>query len=100
MHVDLTPLTHLVLGPRGRILNHVDQLRPATQRPSEVITEPNDMHFSQDPAHTPVEIPTQPGAVITPDYHGAPVLSQPAIVVGREYEMLNIFMVSDSHDND
>ncbi|KAJ8654259.1 hypothetical protein O0I10_010081 [Lichtheimia ornata] len=79
-------------GPRGRILNHVDQLRPATQRPTEVITEQSDMPFAQDPVHTPVEIPTQPGAVITPDYHGAPVLSQSALVVGREFEMLNIFL--------
>lgn len=78
-------------------MNHVDQLRPATQRPTtEVLTEQSDMPFTQDPAHTPVEIPTQPGAVITPDYHGAPVLSQPALVVGREFEMLNIFLVSKS----
>lgn len=77
-------------------MNHVDQLRPATQRPTEVISEQSDMPITQDPAHTPVEIPTQPGAVITPDYHGAPVLSQPALVVGREFEMLNIFLVSKS----
>ncbi|KAI8146366.1 Scramblase [Fennellomyces sp. T-0311] len=51
-----------------------------------------DEHFSSDPAHTPVHIEQRPGAVITSDYHGAPMLSQSALVVGREFEMMNIFL--------
>lgn len=91
-------------GPRGRILNHVENLRPVTaQRSSRSpqksmqpnITVEEDKHFTANPAETQVEIP-QPtaGAVVTPSYHGAPLLSQSALVVGREFEMLNIFLVS------
>ncbi|KAL1932970.1 hypothetical protein VTP01DRAFT_8648 [Rhizomucor pusillus] len=90
-------------GPRGRILNHVESLRPATaQKPTIPQREPvqpnnitveEDQHFAANPAETQVDIP-QPtaGAVVTPDYHGAPLLSQSALVVGREFEMLNIFL--------
>lgn len=95
------------VGPRGRILNHVESLRPATaQKPTIPQREPvqpnnitveEDQHFAANPAETQVDIP-QPtaGAVVTPDYHGAPLLSQSALVVGREFEMLNIFLVCSS----
>ena len=104
---------YIILGPRGRILNHVENLRPATatqqqqtqqtypeqqqqqdqqQQPGNVMIQ-QDEHFSSDPAHTPVNIPQKPGAIITPDYHGAAMLSQSALVVGREFEMMNIFLV-------
>ncbi|KAI8381257.1 Scramblase-domain-containing protein [Radiomyces spectabilis] len=100
------------LGPRGRILNHVERSRipprptqlseatPAassaassipTETPSNVIIKDDD-RLSADPAHTLVEIPQREGQIITPDYHGAPVLSQSALVVGREFEMMNIFL--------
>ncbi|KAG2218824.1 hypothetical protein INT45_007591 [Circinella minor] len=105
-------------GPRGRILNHVENYRPVTatqqqqqqqtqqpypeqqqqqqdqqqqQQPNNVLIQ-QDEHFSSDPAHTPVHIPQKPGAIITPDYHGAAMLSQSALVVGREFEMMNIFL--------
>ncbi|KAI9312981.1 Scramblase-domain-containing protein [Dichotomocladium elegans] len=98
-------------GPRGRILNHVEAMRPSQKMPSRIVgamtqqqhlpyQEPEHQHhgkrdhlsFSPDPAHTPVDIPSQSGQIIKPDYPGAPVLSQPALVVGREIEMMNIFL--------
>jgi hypothetical protein len=49
--------------------------------------------LSEDPASTEVSIPTPSDAVVTPDYKGAIVLSQPALVVGRQLEMMNVFLV-------
>lgn len=78
-------------------MSHVDQLRvkaapSVARRPN--ITVQEDQQFSPNPAQVPVEIPeAKEGAVVTPDYHGTPVLAQPALVVGRELEMMNIFLV-------
>jgi hypothetical protein len=93
----------LSIGPRGRIRQHIDRQAPvaATQRPSPVesatttdlIHQPNPQ-FVSDPAHTAVQIPEAPDAIVKSTYPGAPVLSQSALVVGRELEMMNIFLVS------
>ncbi|SAL95431.1 hypothetical protein [Absidia glauca] len=89
------------LGPRGRIRQHIDRQAPvaATQRPAPVepttttdlIHQPNPQ-FVSDPAHTAVQIPEDPDAIVKSTYPGAPVLSQSALVVGRELEMMNIFL--------
>ncbi|CAO3590866.1 unnamed protein product [Absidia cylindrospora] len=39
-----------------------------------------------------VNIPQAHDAVVTSTYAGAPALSQPALVVGRELEMMNVFL--------
>ncbi|ORX61437.1 Scramblase-domain-containing protein [Hesseltinella vesiculosa] len=49
-------------------------------------------HFVEDPVHVPVVIPQNPGAIVTPSSLGAPVLAQSALIVGRELEMLNVFL--------
>ncbi|KAG0175026.1 hypothetical protein DFQ30_001023 [Apophysomyces sp. BC1015] len=82
-------------GPRGRILNHVEALKP--NRPPRVVTQSETVVVDNPtPAvavQTAVEIPpTKEGQVITHDYKGAPVLAQSALVVGRELEMMNVFL--------
>ncbi|KAI8084487.1 Scramblase-domain-containing protein [Halteromyces radiatus] len=95
------------LGPRGRIRQHVERQIPSqrvtnnvvqpeqatttTTTASSLIQQPNP-NFSSDPVHTPVYIPEAQDAIVTSSYAGAPVLSQPALVVGRELEMMNIFL--------
>ncbi|KAI8069976.1 Scramblase-domain-containing protein [Gongronella butleri] len=49
-------------------------------------------HFVSDPVHTPVVVPQLPGAIVTASSAGAPLLSQSALVVGRELEMMNVFL--------
>ncbi|KAL0079441.1 Scramblase-domain-containing protein [Phycomyces blakesleeanus] len=96
------------LGPRGRILNRVTPPRPI--RPvltkedniSEPSTKTNSVesnveiqsneHFAADPANVPVHIPSQPGEVLQPHSPGAAVLTKSALVVGRELEMMNVFL--------
>ncbi|KAI8341849.1 Scramblase-domain-containing protein [Chlamydoabsidia padenii] len=92
------------LGPRGRIRQHVDRqaiqrnhqpprpIEPATATAThELIHQPNPQ-FVSDPTQTSVHIPEASDAIVTYSYSGAPVLSQPALVVGRELEMMNIFL--------
>ncbi|CAO3617249.1 unnamed protein product [Cunninghamella blakesleeana] len=71
--------------------NTIDNSNNNTATTTTLLQEPNP-HFASNPSLVPVKIPQEPNAVITPDYIGAPVLSQPAIVVGRELEMLNVFL--------
>jgi len=52
----------------------------------------HDAKLSEDPASTAVSIPTPSEAVVSPDYKGAVVLSQPALVIGRQLEMMNVFL--------
>ncbi|KAI9286270.1 Scramblase-domain-containing protein [Umbelopsis sp. AD052] len=91
-------------GPRQRI-GHQPIARPqkvaAAYAPppgedkSVSHTEPlveHDAKLSEDAAATEVSIPTPSGAVVTPDYKGALVLSQPALVIGRQIEMMNVFL--------
>lgn len=94
----------LFVGPRGRIRQHVQRPAVETQRinprPVEPVTATDLIHqpnpqFVADPAHTSVQIPEAHDAIVTSSYAGAPVLSQPALVVGRELEMMNIFLVSE-----
>lgn len=98
-------------GPRQRILNHAQVTRPqkiiAASEPLHNVNntqeekatpqrEPlvqHDAKLSENPASTEVSIPTPSEAVVTPDYKGAIVLSQPALVVGRQLEMMNVFLV-------
>lgn len=78
----------LYIGPRGRILNHVETLRPA--RPAQAAPAQQLVETVDDT----VDIPEpEAGAVIRPDNIGAPVLSHSALVIGREFEMMNIFLV-------
>ncbi|KAI9300981.1 Scramblase-domain-containing protein [Cunninghamella echinulata] len=49
-------------------------------------------HFASEPSQVPVNIPQDPNAVVTSSYPGAITLSQPAIVIGRELEMMNVFL--------
>lgn len=51
-------------------------------------------HFASEPSQVPVNIPQDPNAVVTSSYPGAVTLSQPAIVIGRELEMMNVFLVN------
>ncbi|KAH8556854.1 Scramblase-domain-containing protein [Umbelopsis sp. PMI_123] len=94
-------------GPRQRIHNHQPLARPqrvaAASEPlnapgedkstshSEPLIE-HDAKLSEDAAATEVSIPTPSEAVVTPDYKGALVLSQPALVIGRQIEMMNVFL--------
>lgn len=91
------------LGPRSRVLNHVEPVR----KPRTIL---NDMApkaavegaLSHDNStaledtsvsDTLVEVPTDnEHQVIKPDSQGAALLTQPAIVVGRELEMMNVFL--------
>jgi hypothetical protein len=68
---------------------------PGEDKPSshaEPLIE-HDAKLSEDAAATEVSIPTPSGAVVTPDYKGALVLAQPALVIGRQIEMMNVFLV-------
>ncbi|KAF7723208.1 hypothetical protein EC973_002283 [Apophysomyces ossiformis] len=82
-------------GPRGRILNHIEDLR--VKRPIGVATQtaPNlaEAPVASEASQTVAEIPpAKEGQVITHDYRGAPLLAQSALVVGRELEMMNVFL--------
>ncbi|ORY95476.1 Scramblase-domain-containing protein [Syncephalastrum racemosum] len=78
-------------GPRGRILNHVENLRPA--RPVQAAQAAAPAQQLVETVDDTVEIPEpEAGAVVRPDNIGAPVLSHSALVIGREFEMMNIFL--------
>lgn len=53
----------------------------------------HDAKLSEDPASVEVTIPTPSDSVVKPDYKGALVLAQPALIVGRQIEMMNVFLV-------
>ncbi|KAM3578519.1 hypothetical protein VKS41_004573 [Umbelopsis sp. WA50703] len=98
------------LGPRQRIqsptpLNRpqkvatpyagVHEAKPETGHETTSNAAPiveHDAKLSEDPASVEVSIPTSSDSVIKPDYKGALVLAQPALVVGRQIEMMNVFL--------
>ncbi|KAI8987389.1 Scramblase-domain-containing protein [Mycotypha africana] len=105
-------------GPRSRVLSHVEGRQKPIIRSTVEATVPkaaaaaaaattnsvpksqySDEHKLVFDKPTPsatidtlVEVPVSPNQVIKPDYKGASLLTQPAIVVGRELEMLNVFL--------
>ena len=87
-------------GPRSRVLNHVEPIkRPGAvleaTAPKAAISEMQHADtVSEDTiSDTLVEIPfDEKHQVIKPDSRGAALLSQPAVVVGREIEMMNVFL--------
>jgi len=98
-------------GPRQRILNQpqvtpphkvISAFQPSHNLDNQPSTQPSshaeplvehDAKLSEDPAAKQVSIPTPSEAVVTPDYKGALVLAQPALIVGRQIEMMNVFLV-------
>ncbi|RCI05288.1 hypothetical protein CU098_009912 [Rhizopus stolonifer] len=89
------------LGPRSRVLNHVEPLRINNKR-STILEEPklvtHDALYYEKPTpsasstNTLVQVPIQENQVIKPDSTGAALLTQSALVVGRELEMMNVFL--------
>ncbi|KAI7864715.1 Scramblase-domain-containing protein [Mucor mucedo] len=90
-------------GPRSRVLSHVEPLRktrtPVAPQAASAVEgglEHNDdtVDNTTSPiSDTLVQVPTDAEhQVIKPDSAGAALLTQPAIVVGRELEMMNVFL--------
>ncbi|GAA5804550.1 hypothetical protein HPULCUR_010050 [Helicostylum pulchrum] len=93
-------------GPRSRVLSHVEPIRkPRTilseTTPKAVATQdalPHDTTTDDALTHeavinTPVQVPIDDQhSVIKHDTQGAALLTQPAIIVGRELEMMNVFL--------
>ncbi|CAO3689383.1 unnamed protein product [Rhizopus stolonifer] len=89
------------LGPRSRVLNHVESSRPAfaskiinkvqkLEHASPENTIPEDVTPVKDAI---VEVPVdEEHQVIKPNTSGAALLTQSALVIGRQIEMMNIFL--------
>ncbi|CEG66761.1 hypothetical protein RMATCC62417_03284 [Rhizopus microsporus] len=107
------------LGPRSRVLNHVETLRP---KPARIITEEMTPKAATDEGSllydkaapnnvqdTVVEVPIDDKhQIIKPDSRGAALLTQSAVIVCRQIEMMNVFLgyeqanrykVMDPHGN-
>ncbi|KAK4516470.1 uncharacterized protein ATC70_011442 [Mucor velutinosus] len=93
-------------GPRSRVLNHVEPIRNKPIRHTveevapKIATEEALLYEKPAPsqdAHatidTLVEVPIdKEHQVVKPDSRGAALLTQSALVVGRELEMMNVFL--------
>ncbi|EPB81989.1 hypothetical protein HMPREF1544_11268 [Mucor circinelloides 1006PhL] len=93
-------------GPRSRVLNHVEPIRnkpvrhAAEELAPKIATEEALLYEKPAPsqdAHstidTLVEVPIdKEHQVVKPDSRGAALLTQSALVVGRELEMMNVFL--------
>lgn len=115
-----TAETYIIwLGPRSRVLNHVEALRP---KPTRIITEEMtpkavtdegsllyDKAAPNNVQDTVVEVPIDDKhQIIKPDSRGATLLTQSAVIVCRQIEMMNVFLgyeqanrykVMDPHGN-
>lgn len=87
-------------GPRSRVLNHVEPIRKPKAAFEEMAPKVAGAealsHTHEDTtsvSNTLVEVPhDDQHQVIKPDSRGAALLTQPAVVVGRELEMMNVFL--------
>lgn len=86
-------------GPRSRVLNHVEYKKPlydtAPKAATETLVYENTTPSSDisSVASTLVKVPIdKEHQVVKPDSTGAALLTQPALVVGRELEMMNVFL--------
>ncbi|RUS23317.1 Scramblase-domain-containing protein [Endogone sp. FLAS-F59071] len=88
------------LGPRTRILNQREPLaiqrKPAPTPLAAIHPSPND-HSEPPSPHPLIEVPpTPPGGVLTYDSPGTQLLVNQALVVTRQIEMMNVFLVRNT----
>lgn len=88
--------THFILGPRSRVLNHVETIRP---KPTRTLLQEHsiDSVVYEKPSPTNVdalvEVPVdKEHQVVKPNTSSAALLTQSAIAVCRQIEMMNVFL--------
>lgn len=79
------------------MLNHVEtnRIRPTLTETIPKASTDDALYYERAQPNTEstlVEVPVGDNPVIKPDYKGAALLTQSAIVVGRELEMMNVFL--------
>ncbi|KAI8639275.1 Scramblase-domain-containing protein [Parasitella parasitica] len=93
-------------GPRSRVLNHVEPVRnkpiryavenmapKITTEEALIYEKPAPSQEAQSTVDTLVTVPIdKEHQIVKPDSRGAALLTQSAIVVGRELEMMNVFL--------